>query len=168
MIVDQDLLEKLILPKVERPAQYVGGEYNMILKDWDAAPVKMCFAFPDTYEIGMSHLGLRLLYDTTNNHSPHLCERAFMPLDDMAALLKANHIPLFSWESHHSLADFDIVGFTLQYELSYSNILSMLDLAGIPVLAADRSENDPLIIAGGPCVYNPEPLADFIDFFRYW
>lgn len=165
MIVDQDLLEKLILPKVERPAQYVGGEYNMILKDWDAAPVKMCFAFPDTYEIGMSHLGLRLLYDTTNNHSPHLCERAFMPLDDMAALLKANHIPLFSWESHHSLADFDIVGFTLQYELSYSNILSMLDLAGIPVLAADRSENDPLIIAGGPCVYNPEPLADFIDFF---
>src|SRR5699024_4628758 len=88
-----------------------------------------------------------------------------MPLDDMAALLKANHIPLFSWESHHSLADFDIVGFTLQYELSYSNILSMLDLAGIPVLAADRSENDPLIIAGGPCVYNPEPLADFIDFF---
>lgn len=165
MIVNWDLVEKLILPKVERPAQYVGGEYNMICKDWDAAPVRMCFAFPDTYEIGMSHLGMRLLYETTNNHSPHLCERTFMPLDDMAALLRSYHIPLFSWESRHSLADFDIVGFTLQYELSYSNILSMLDLANIPPLAAERGEDEPLIIAGGPCVYNAEPLADFIDIF---
>lgn len=165
MIIDQDLLEKVILPKVERPAQYVGGEYNMLHKDWDAAPVRMCFAFPDSYEIGMSHLGLRLLYEATNNGSPHLCERAFMPLDDMAALLRQYQLPLFSWESRHSLADFDIVGFTLQYELSYSNILTMLDLAGIPLLAAERGEDAPLIIAGGPCAYNPEPLADFIDLF---
>ncbi len=165
MQIDNIFFEQEILAKVERPSQYTGGETNSKIKDWQQAAVKMCFAFPDTYEIGMSHLGLRLLYETINNHSSHLCERTFMPLDDMAALLRVNNLPLFSWESRHGLNDFDIVGFTLQSELSYTNILAMLDLAQIPVFSEQRSEDDPLIIAGGPCVYNPEPLADFIDLF---
>jgi radical SAM superfamily enzyme YgiQ (UPF0313 family) len=137
----------------------------MIKKAWQEVPVRICFAFPDTYEIGMSHLGMRLIYETINQHSPYLCERSFMPLDDMAAQLKQYGLPLFSWESRRALADFDLVGFTLQYELSYTNILAMLDLAGIPLLATARNEDMPIVIAGGPCAYNPEPLADFVDLF---
>jgi radical SAM family uncharacterized protein/radical SAM-linked protein len=162
MIMDDKLLQQ-ILPKVERPAQYAGGEYQMIAADWQAAGAKMCFAFPDTYEIGMSHLGLRLIYEAINNHSPHLCERCFMPQDDMAAALKRHDLPLFSLESRHALADFDVVGFTLQYELSYTNVLAMLELAAIPLLACQRDDLQPLVIAGGPCAFNPEPLADFLD-----
>ncbi|NLF80520.1 MAG: TIGR03960 family B12-binding radical SAM protein [Clostridia bacterium] len=162
MIIKDDVLQR-ILPRVERPAQYAGGEYQATACDWQAADVKMCFAFPDTYEIGMSHLGLRLIYEAVNNHSPHLCERCFMPLDDMAAELQRHHLPLFSLESRHALTDFDVVGFTLQYELSYTNVLAMLELADIPLLAAKRGADQPLVIAGGPCAFNPEPIADFLD-----
>lgn len=165
MQLDSVFFEQAILSRVERPAQYTGGESNSYNKSWQQAGTKMCFAFPDTYEIGMSHLGLRLLYETINNGSAHLCERTFMPLDDMQQLLRDNDLPLFSWESRHALADFDVLGFTLQSELSYSNILFMLELAKIPLLSDMRSADYPLIIAGGPCVYNPEPLADFIDLF---
>lgn len=162
MIIEEELLQQ-ILPQVERPAQYAGGEYRAAACDWQTADAKMCFAFPDTYEIGMSHLGLRLIYESVNNHSPHLCERCFMPLDDMAAELQRRQLPLFSLESRHALADFDVVGFTLQYELSYTNVLAMLELAAIPVLAAERGKDQPLVIAGGPCAFNPEPVADFFD-----
>ena len=163
MIVDKELLELELLPQVEKPAQYAGGEMNALVKDWDAAPARMAFAFPDSYEIGMSHLGLRLLYESVNNGSPHLLERVFMPLPDMQEALRQKDVPLFSLESRHELRDFDVVGFTLQYELSFTNILAMLDLARIPLLAADRQEDDPIVAVGGPCAYNAEPLADFVD-----
>jgi len=165
MIINESLLEQELLTTVEKPGQYRGGELHTVVKDWDAAPAKMAFAFPDLYEIGMSHLGLRLLYEAINNHSPHLCERVFMPGSDMAALLKEKGLPLFALESRHGLADFDVVGFTLQYELSYTNILAMLDLAGIPLTSDARKDSDPIIAAGGPCAYNPEPLADIVDLF---
>ncbi|MBR3392385.1 MAG: TIGR03960 family B12-binding radical SAM protein [Firmicutes bacterium] len=163
MIIDRETLELEILPRVEKPAQYAGGELNSLVKDWEAAPARMAFAFPDSYEIGMSHLGLRLLYEAVNNGSPHLMERVFMPLPDMQAELRRNDLPLFTLESRHELRDFDVVGFTLQYELSFSNILAMLELARIPLTAAERKEGDPIIAAGGPCAYNAEPLADIVD-----
>ena len=163
MIIDQELLELQLLPQVEKPAQYAGGEMNSVLKDWDSAPVRMAFAFPDAYEIGMSHLGGRLLYEAVNNHSPYLMERVFLPLPDMQALLRKLELPLFSLESRHELADFDLIGFTLQYELSFTNILAMLDLGRIPLLARERSESDPIVALGGPCAYNAEPLADVAD-----
>ena len=164
-MIDEKVLIRSILPYVERPAQYVGGELNSVEKDWHAAPCRMAFAFPDSYEIGMSHLGLRLLYEAINHNSPHLLERVFMPLPDMAERLRKLGLPLFTLESRHGLAEFDVLGFTLQYELSYTNILAMLDLAGIPLLAAERGEDMPLVIAGGPCAYHPEPLAEVIDLF---
>ena len=163
MIIDQETLELEILPRVEKPAQYAGGELNSLVKDWEAAPARMAFAFPDSYEIGMSHLGLRLLYEAINNGSPHLMERVFMPLPDMQEQLRQKGLPLFTLESRHELRDFDVVGFTLQYELSFSNILAMLELARIPLTAAERQEGDPIIAAGGPCAYNAEPLADVVD-----
>jgi len=166
MILPETTLQQKLLPYVERPAQYAGNEYNCTLKNWDDAPARMAFAFPDSYEIGMSYLGMRLLYETVNRHTAHLMERVFMPLPDMAALLRKHGLPLTTLESRHELKDFDVVGFTLQYELSYTNILAMLDLAGIPLLAAERDESMPLIIAGGPCAYNPEPLCDVIDLFQ--
>ena len=165
MTLNKETLESRILPQVTAPAQYLGGELHSIVKDWDSCGAKMVFAFPDLYEIGMSHLGLRLLYEAINNHGPHLCERVFMPQDDMIALLRQEGLPLYSLESHHSLADFDVIGFTLQYELSYTNILAMLDLSGIPLTTAERGEQDPLVVAGGPCAYNPEPLSDIVDLF---
>lgn len=159
------ILENQILPFVERPAQYIGGEYNSICKSWSDISVKMAFLFPDTYEIGMSHLGLRVLYEAVNREENLLLERAFAPLKDMEGLLREMDIPLFSWESRHFIRDFDVVGFTLQYELSYTNVLNMLDLSALPVRAKERLEAWPLVIAGGPTAYNPEPLADFIDVF---
>ncbi|MDO4732406.1 MAG: TIGR03960 family B12-binding radical SAM protein, partial [Bacillota bacterium] len=160
-----EILEMRILPQVTAPAQYLGGELHSISKDWSDSGAKMVFAFPDLYEIGMSHLGLRLLYEAINNHSPHLCERVFMPQEDMCAALRRFALPLYSLESHHELKDFDVIGFTLQYELSFSNILAMLDLAGIPLTTAEREDSAPLIVAGGPCAYNPEPLAEIVDVF---
>ncbi len=158
------ILEQEILPLVERPAQYIGGEYNSILKNWQKTKVKMAFLFPDTYEIGMSHLGLRILYGAVNREEGFLMERSFAPLADMEAIMREKGLPLFSWESKHFIKDFDIVGFTLQYELSFSNVLNMLDLSGLP-LQSNKRRGWPLVIAGGPVAFNPEPLADFIDLF---
>lgn len=153
------------LDKVEKPSRYVGGEYNSIVKNKDDINVRVAFCFPDTYEIGMSHLGLRCIYHTLNNISDVWCERSFMPWVDMEEILRENNIPLYALESKDSLSEFDMLGFTLQYEMSYTNVLAMLDLSGIPFLTKDRTSEDPIICAGGPCAVNPEPLADIIDFF---
>lgn len=161
----QEIFEQQILPKVTKPSQYIGNEWNVVKKDWEKCEVKSAFIFPDVYEIGMSHLGLRILYHVVNQRENYLMERSFAPMADMEELMRANNLPLFSWESYRPLKEFDILGFTLQYEMSYTNILNMLDLAGVPLRSKDRGSEFPLIMAGGPCAYNPEPLADFIDFF---
>ena len=162
--MDKDLL-LAILPDVEKPARYLGNEWNSEVKDHAQVTLKVALAFPDTYEVGMSHMGLRILYHQLNRHTNWAAERVFAPWKDMEAKMREHQIPLYALESLRPLKEFDVVGFTLQYEMSYSNILNMLDLAGIPLLQSDRNDTDPLIIAGGPCAYNPEPLADFIDFF---
>ena len=154
-----------ILPRVTRPARYTGGEWNSITKDWDAVDVKIALAYPDIYEIGMSNLGLVILYDLVNREPKALVERVYAPWVDMEAEMRKATIPLFSLESRRPLKDFDIIGFSLGYELTYTNVLNMLDLAGIPVLAAQRDESYPLIIAGGSCSLNAEPMAEFIDLF---
>ncbi|MGE5423234.1 MAG: TIGR03960 family B12-binding radical SAM protein [Ignavibacteriales bacterium] len=154
-----------ILPFVTKPARYTGNELNSIRKSWGDAAAKMAFAFPDVYEVGMSHLGGKILYGLVNERSSHLMERVFAPWPDMEEKMRREEIPLYSLESFTPMNAFDVVGFSLQYELSYSNVLNMLDLGGIPVKAADRSDDDPLIIAGGPNTYNPEPMVDFIDVF---
>lgn len=152
-----------ILPRVQKPARYTGGEFNAVLKDHGNTEVKFALAFPDTYEIGMSNLGLRILYHILNSREDTLAERVFAPWTDMEAEMRLHNLPLYTLESGTPLADFDIIGFSLGYELSYTNVLNMLDLAGIPVLAAERGDEYPLIIGGGCCMYNPEPLADFFD-----
>ncbi len=154
-----------ILPFVEMPGQYTGGEWNSIVKKHADIDVKVVLAFPDTYSIGMSHLGVQILYGLLNERSNALCERVFTPLEDMEFLMRKHKVPLFSLETYTPLKEFDIVGFSLQYELSYTNVLNMLDLSGIPVMVCERSEADPLVIAGGPAAIAPEPLADFIDVF---
>ncbi|OIP39152.1 hypothetical protein AUJ95_05870 [Candidatus Desantisbacteria bacterium CG2_30_40_21] len=154
-----------LLPKVTRPARYTGNEVNSTFKDISKAGVRIALAFPDVYEIGMSHLGLKILYEILNDLPDVAAERVYAPWLDMEEEMKSAGIPLFSLESKMPLADFDIIGFSLQYELSYTNVLNMLQLAGIPLLSRDRSKQNPLIIAGGPCAFNPEPLADFIDVF---
>lgn len=155
-----------ILPLVQKPARYTGGELNSVVKNAEDVDIRFAFCFPDTYEIGMSHLGLKILYSLINEREDAWCERFFAPADDMEAQLRDNNIPLFAVESKDPLGDFDIIGFTLQYELSFSTILNMLDLGGIPVLAKDRRDLKNLVIAGGPCASNPEPLCDFIDVFQ--
>ncbi len=154
-----------ILPRVQKPARYIGGERLSVLKNIDDVDVNFAFCFPDSYEIGMSHLGLKVLYEIMNAEDWLWCQRVFMPLPDMRAQLEAESLRLFSLEEKRPLDEFDIVGFTLQSELTYTNILAMLDLADIPVWANERDEKHPLIIAGGPCACNPEPLADFFDLF---
>ncbi|MDD4335156.1 MAG: TIGR03960 family B12-binding radical SAM protein [Desulfotomaculaceae bacterium] len=154
-----------ILSQVKKPARYTGGEWNSIRKDWDRTEIKTVFAFPDVYEVGMSHLGLHILYDIVNSRRDATMERVFAPWPDMAGQMRDNNLPLFALESQRPIKHFDIVAFTLQYEMSFSNILYMLDLAGIPLLSSQRNEGDPLVIAGGPCAFNPEPIADFIDLF---
>ncbi len=161
----KDAITRRILPRVQTPAQYVGGELNMVRKDHRAVRGKLCMAFPDTYTIGMSHHGLQVLYTLMNNRADWACERAFTPWDDMERLLREAGLPLYSLETFTPLVDFDVLGFTLQYEICTSNILTMLDLGGIPLHAADRTMEHPLVIAGGPCAQNPEPLAPFIDLF---
>ncbi len=153
-----------LLETVQRPARYTGGEVNAIQKDW-AGRTTFCFAFPDTYEVAMSHLGMKVLYEAVNREDDLLCERAMMPWVDLLEGLKREGIPLFSLESRRALSDFDAVGFTLQYEMSYTNILTMLELGGIALRGAERGEEAPFVIAGGPCAFNPEPLAPFIDAF---
>ncbi|AGL02640.1 TIGR03960 family B12-binding radical SAM protein [Desulfoscipio gibsoniae] len=158
-------LEK-ILRRVQKPGRYSGGEWNAVYKDWRSTYVKMVFAFPDVYEVGMSHLGLQILYGMVNDREDALMERVFAPWPDMEEQLRSTGLPLFSLESRRPLRDFDIIGFTLQYELSFTNILNILDLAGIPLRSADRAGgNYPLVVAGGPCAFNSEPIADFIDVF---
>jgi radical SAM family uncharacterized protein len=154
-----------ILPQVTNPAQYVGGEWNSVVKKRDDVAVRVCLAFPDTYAIGMSHLGMQILYGAINLRPDAAAERVFTPWTDMEARLRQAGLPLVSLESFTPLSEFDIIGFSLQYEMSYTNILTMLDLGGIPLLATDRPLNAPLVIAGGPCALHPEPLADFIDIF---
>lgn len=154
-----------ILPVVQKPARYAGGEWNSVRKDWDGVDLKVAFAFPDTYEVGMSHLGLQILYWIVNGRPDALMERVFAPWPDMEEEMRKRELPLFSLESRRPVRDFDILAFTLQYEMSFSNILNMLDLAGIPLMAEQRDEKFPLVIAGGPCAFNPEPLAGFIDLF---
>lgn len=154
-----------ILQSVEKPARYTGGELNSVVKDPAEAEIRFAFCFPDVYEVGMSHLGLRILYGLLNERDDTYCERVFAPWTDMEARMRENGLPLFSLETRSPVSEFDIVGFTLQYEMSYTNILNMLDLAGIPLRRTDRGEGMPFVCAGGPCAYNPEPLADFVDFF---
>jgi len=154
-----------ILPGVETPGQYAGGEWNSIVKDPGEVDVRIALAFPDTYTIGMSYLGLQILYSVVNARERFAAERVFAPWPDMEAQLRKWAIPLYTLESFTPLREFDVLGFSLQYEMCYSNVLTMLDLAGIPLRADERNDEDPLVIAGGPCALSPEPLADFIDVF---
>lgn len=155
-----------ILYKVEKPARYVGGELNEIVKDKNKVDIRFAFCFPDVYEVGMSHLGTRILYHTINERKDTYCERVFAPWPDMEEQLRKNNISLYALESKDPLKDFDILGFTLQYEMSYTNILNMLDMSGITIRASERGEDEPIVMAGGPCAYNPETLYDIVDFFE--
>ena len=157
-------LEKM-LRKVEKPARYTGGEVNSVKKDPEQVSVRFGFAFPDTYEIGMSYMGMQILYNILNRNEKIYCERIFAPAEDMEALMREEGRKLFTLETFTPVDELDIVGFTLQYELSYTNVLNILDLSDMPLHSADRGEEFPVIVAGGPCAYNPEPLADFIDLF---
>lgn len=154
-----------ILMKVEKPARYIGGELHSVTKDANEVKTRFGFAFPDTYEIGMSYLGLQIIYHVLNNTDHVFCERIFAPGMDMEQLMREENLPLFTLETKTPVKEMDILGFTLQYELSFTNIINMLDLSGIPFKSKDRSESDPLIAAGGPCAFNPEPLAEVVDFF---
>ena len=160
----QDRLQRL-LPTVQKPGRYVGGEYNQIVKDWEAIETKTALVFPDIYDIGLPNLGLAILYDIINKQPDLLAERAFAPWLDMEAAIRTAQIPLFSLETKHALADFDILAFTLPYESLYTNTLNILDLAGIPLYSHERQDSQPLVIAGGHATYNPEPMAAFIDAF---
>ena len=156
-----DRIEKLLM-SVQKPVRYMGGEFNAVMKDPDAVDVRYAFLFPDTYEVGMSHLGMKILYHAINAREDAWCERVFSPWVDMADLMRRDGIPLFSLESRTPVREFDLLGITLQYEMSFTNILEALDLAGIPLRREDRTEG-PFVICGGPCAYNPEPLAPFVD-----
>ena len=154
-----------LLNKVEKPGRYIGGELNSVVKDHSSVKTRFAFCFPDLYEIGMSYMGMQILYNIINKEQDLLCERVFAPGEDMAKQLKASNLSLFTLETKTPLHKMDVVGFTLQYEMSFTNILYILDLGGIPLLKSQRSDEHPLILAGGPCAYNPEPLADFVDVF---
>ena len=161
----REKIEKHLL-SVQKPSRYIGGEVGSIIKDKSKVDVRFAFCFPDTYDIGMSHLGMKILYSLTNMRENYWCERVFAPSEDFETIMRENDIPLYSLESLDPIRDFDFIGFTMQYELSYTNVLNMLDLAGIPVFAKDRTEElTQIVVAGGPCVCNPEPLADFFDLF---
>ncbi len=154
-----------ILGSVEKPSRYIGNEWNSVHKDPRSVDIRFAFCFPDVYEIGMSHLGMKILYHLLNERDDTFCERVFAPWTDMEAKMRENSIPLFALETHDPVRDFDFMGFTLQYEMSYTNIVNMLDLAGVPILSSERTGDHPFVCAGGPCAYNPEPLADIMDFF---
>ena len=161
----REKLEQHLL-SVQKPSRYIGGEVGSIIKDKSKVDVRFAFCFPDTYDIGMSHLGMKILYSLTNMRENYWCERVFAPSEDFEAIMRENDIPLYALESLDPIRDFDFIGFTMQYELSYTNVLNMLDLAGIPVFAKDRTEElTQIVVAGGPCVCNPEPLVDFFDIF---
>ena len=157
-------VEKL-LKKVQKPARYTGGELNSVVKNKEDVKLRYAFCFPDNYEIGMSHLGMKILYSVVNERQDAWCERVFAPWDDMETLMRENNVKLYALESGDSLDEFDLIGFSLQYELSYTNVLNMLDLGGVPVLKKDRTALTPIVIAGGPCACNAEPMVDFVDIF---
>ena len=159
-----ELLQR-ILPTVQKPARYTGGEYNEIRKDLNDVRVRVAFCFPDTYEIGMSNVGMRILYGVMNEMEGVWCERVFAPWGDMEAAMRAHGLPLWALESQDAVKDFDMIAFTIGYEMAYSNVLNMLNLAGIPLYAKDRHDLKNIVFAGGVCTFNPEPLAEFFDFF---
>ena len=154
-----------ILMKIEKPARYIGNEVNAVMKDKDKVKVRFAMCFPDVYEIGMSHLGIQILYDMFNSMEDVWCERVYSPWLDLDKIMREEKIPLFALESQDPIKDFDFLGVTIQYEMCYTNILQVLDLAQIPLLAKERTEEHPIVIGGGPCTYNPEPIADFFDIF---
>ena len=158
-------IDPVWLMHIEKPARYIGGEYNSVKKNHDAVDVRVALAFPDVYEVAMSHLGLKIIYSVINKRNDALAERVYAPWVDMEALMKEKKLPLFSLETRTPVRDFDVLGFTLPYEMCYTNVLNMLHLAGIPLRTAHRTEEDPIVIAGGPCVFNAEPVADFFDLF---
>ena len=165
MTSNQLALSDDILMKIEKPARYIGNEYNAVIKDKSKVTVRFAMCFPDVYEIGMSHLGIQILYDMFNSMEGVWCERVYSPWLDLDKLMRQEQIPLFALESQDPVKDFDFMGITIQYEMCYTNILQLLDLAQIPLLASKRGEEHPIVIGGGPCTYNPEPLADFFDIF---
>ena len=154
-----------ILMKIEKPTRYIGGEFNAIVKDHNEVDTTFAFVFPDVYEVGMSHLGIQILYDLLNRRDDVCCERVYSPWIDLDKIMREQNIPLFSLETQTPVKNFDFLAITLQYEMCYTNILQVLDLSGIPLLSKDRTEDDPIVIGGGPCTYNPEPIADFFDIF---
>ena len=163
-------MRKLALPDevlltIEKPARYIGNEVNMVVKNPKEVDVRFCMCFPDVYEIGMSHLGIQILYDMFNRREDTYCERVYSPWPDLDAVMREKNIPLFALESQEPIKNFDFLGITLQYEMCYTNILQVLELSQIPIYAKDRTEEDPIVIGGGPCSYNPEPIADFFDLF---
>lgn len=160
----REKIEK-ILPLVQRPARYIGGEHGSVVKDKSKVEVRFAFCFPDTYDVGMSHLGMKILYGLKNAREEFWCERVFQPEADFEAKMREEGILLYGLESLDPIKDFDFIGFTLQYELSFTNVLNMLDLAGVPIRSSDRDDSYPIVMGGGPCVCNPEPLADFFDLF---
>jgi radical SAM family uncharacterized protein len=167
VIIDGNTMHNLdsCLSKVTKPGRYIGGEWNSVVKNWDNVITRVALAYPDLYEIGMSNLGLAIIYDIINSQPEALAERVYTPWVDMEAEMRKSAIPLFSLESRRPLKEFDIIGFSLGYELTYTNVLNMLDLADIPIFAAQRDDSYPLVIAGGSCALNPEPMAEFIDLF---
>ena len=154
-----------ILMKIEKPARYIGGEVNSVMKSKENIDIRFAMCFPDVYEIGMSHLGIQILYDMFNRREDIWCERVYSPWMDLDQIMREEHIPLFALESQDPIKEFDFLGITIQYEMCYTNILQVLDLSGIPLKSSERTEDDPIIIGGGPCTYNPEPLAEFFDMF---
>ena len=154
-----------ILLSVEKPARYLGNEINVVMKDLADVKIRFAMCFPDVYEIGMSYLGIQIIYDLLNAREDVWCERVYSPWTDLDAVMRERKIPLFALESQDPVQDFDFLGITIQYEMCYTNILQVLDLSGIPLLARDRKDGDTIVIGGGPCTYNPEPIADFFDIF---
>ena len=157
-------IDKFLL-SVEKPGRYVGGEYGQVVKDWNTIQTHFALVFPDLYDIGVPNLGVTILYDLINSRADALCERSYLPWLDMESHMRELNVPLYSLETFHPLADFDIIGITLPYETLYTNVLNVLDLSGIPIHSKERNDSHPLVIAGGHAAYNPEPMSDFIDAF---
>ena len=162
--------QKLALPEevlmsIEKPERYIGHEINAVFKDKDKIDIRFAMCFPDVYEIGMSHLGIQILYDMFNRFEDTWCERVYSPWVDLDKIMREKHLSLFTWESQDPVREMDFLGITLQYEMCYTNILQILDLSNIPLIATERTWEDPIVIGGGPCSYNPEPIADFFDLF---
>ena len=152
-----------ILLKIEKPARYIGNEVNSVMKDKNEVDIRFAMCFPDVYEIGMSHLGIQILYDMFNRREDVWCERVYSPWMDLDKIMREKKIPLFALESQDPIKQFDFLGITIQYEMCYTNVLQILDLSHVSLLAKDRKEDDPIVIGGGACAYNPEPIADFFD-----